>query len=49
MEASFKDFFKRIESEVDDKNLRMPIQVQHPFIAEGYSDLLEDTEWITYG
>ena len=45
MSSLIREFFKKIDEDSNAFDTKDPLQVLHPYIAEGYSDLLEDTEW----
>ena len=45
MNTLLQELFKKVEESARKNELKEPLQVLHPYIAEGYSDLLEDTEW----
>ena len=48
MTSLFKEWFSRIQEETEAFNEITEIHKKHyPFIQEGYSDLLEDSEWAT--
>ena len=49
MESLLKEWFKKLPESTDlIKQITGAYKVHHPFIIEGYSDLLEDTDWGHY-
>ncbi|WP_320664598.1 hypothetical protein [Prochlorococcus sp. MIT 1223] len=48
MTPLFKEWFSRIQDDTEVFNEITDIYKHHyPFIAEGYSDLLEDSDWVS--
>ena len=45
MNTLLRELFKKVEASSRKTDFKEPLQVLHPYIAEGYSDLLEDTDW----
>ena len=49
MTSIFKEWFQKLPETGNAINQITELyKVHHPYIAEGYSDLLEDTEWGRY-